>query len=62
MGFPGDSTGKESACQCRRHRDVGSIPEGIPWGRKWQPTPVVLSGKFHGQSSLVGYSSKGHKE
>ena len=20
----------------------------IPWGRKWQPTPVFLAGKFHG--------------
>ena len=21
----------------------------IPWSRKWQPTPVFLPGKFHGQ-------------
>ena len=34
----------------------------IPWSRKWQPTPVVLSGKFHGQTSLVSYSPWGHKE
>ena len=26
----------------------------IPWGRKWQTTPVFLPGKFHGQQSLVG--------
>ena len=26
MGFPSDSSGKEPACQCRKHRDVGSIP------------------------------------
>ena len=26
----------------------------IPWRRKWQPTPVSLSGEFHGQRSLVG--------
>ena len=26
------------------------------WRRKWQPTPVFLPGKFHGQRSLVGYS------
>ena len=25
-GFPGDARGKELACQCRRHRDAGSIP------------------------------------
>ena len=28
----------------------------------WQPTPVSLPGKLHGQRSLVGYSSWGHKE
>ena len=28
----------------------------ISWSRKWQPTPVFLSEKFHGQRSLVGYS------
>ena len=30
--------------------------------RKWQPTPVLLPGKFHGQRSLVGYSPWGCKE
>ena len=30
--------------------------------RKWQPTPVFLPGKFHGQGSLVGYSPWGCKE
>ena len=33
----------------------------IPWRRKWQPTPVFLPGKFHGQRSLAGYSPQGHK-
>ena len=33
----------------------------IPWRRKWQPTPVFLPGEFHGQRSLVGYSSWGCK-
>ena len=23
----------------------------IPWRRKWQPTPVFLLGKFHGQAT-----------
>ena len=27
----------------------------IPWRRKWQPTPVFLPGKSHGQRDLVGY-------
>ena len=34
----------------------------IPWRRKWQPTPVFLPEKSHGQRSLVGYSPKGCKE
>ena len=34
----------------------------IPWRRKWQPTSVFLPGEFHGQRSLVGYGSWGHKE
>ena len=32
------------------------------WRRKWQPTPVLLPGKSHGQRSMVGYSPQGHKE
>ena len=28
----------------------------IPWSRKWQPTPVFLPGKSHGQRSPAGYS------
>ena len=28
----------------------------IPWSKKWQPTPVFLPGKFHGQRNLTGYS------
>ena len=31
-------------------------------GKKWQPTPVFLPGKSHGQSSLVGCSPQGLKE
>ena len=27
----------------------------------WQPAPVLLPGKFHGQRSLVGYSPWGRK-
>ena len=32
------------------------------WRRKWQPTPVLLPGKSHGQRSLVGCSPWGHEE
>ena len=28
----------------------------------WQPIPVLLPGKSHGQRSVVGYSPWGHKE
>ena len=42
-GFPGGSSGKESACQCRRHR-FGPWFQKIPWRRKWQPIPVFLLG------------------
>ena len=34
----------------------------IPWKRKWQPTPVFLPGKSHGQRSLVGWGVWDHKE
>ena len=34
----------------------------ILWRRKWQPTPVLLAGKSHGQRRLVSYSLWGHKE
>ena len=30
--------------------------------RQWQPTPVLLPGKSHGQRGLVGCSPWGHKE
>ena len=41
--------------------DPGSIlgVGKIPWRRKWQPTPVFLPGKSHGQSSLAGYTVHG---
>ena len=41
---------------------VRSLIRKMLWRRKWQPTPVLLPGKSHGQRSLVGYSPWGHKE
>ena len=32
------------------------------WRRKWQPTPVFLPGKAHGQRSLAGYRPWGRKD
>ena len=51
---------KESTCQCSR---CGFDPwvGKIPWSRKWQPTPVFLPRKFHGQRRLKGCSPWGHK-
>ena len=60
-GFPSDLSGKESACQCRR-LGFDLWVRKIPWGRKWQPIPVFLPGKFYRQRSLVGCSPWGHKE
>ena len=33
----------------------------IPWRRTWQPTPVFLPGKSHGQRSLAGYRPGDYK-
>ena len=46
--------------QCGRPRFDPWVGK-ILWTRKWQPTPVVLTGKSHGRS-LVGYSPWGHKQ
>ena len=58
-GLPWWLRGKQSACQCR----CGFEPWGrkIPWRRKWQPTPVFLSEKSHGQGSLADYSPWSHR-
>ena len=31
-----------------------AIKKNLFWRRKWQPTPVFLPGKIHGQRSLAG--------
>ena len=51
MDFAGGSLGKEPTCQCRGHKGCRFDPRvwKILWRRKWQPTPVFLPGKFHGQ-------------
>ena len=57
------ASNEESTCQCRRRKRHGfHLYVGkIPWSRKWQPTPVFLLGKSHGQRSLVGYSPWGRE-
>ena len=63
-GFPGGTSGKEPACQCRRHKRHGfdTWVRKILRNRKWQPSPVFLPGKSHGQRSLAGYSKLCCKE
>ena len=53
--FPGDSDGKESACNAGR---PGFDPwvRKIPRKREWHPTPLFLAGEFHGQRRLAFYS------
>ena len=41
---------------------IPSLGGKILWSRKWQPAPVFLPGKSHGQRSLVGYSPWGQRE
>ena len=33
----------------------------IPWRRKWQPNPVLLPGKSHGQRRLADYRPRSHE-
>ena len=62
-GFPGGSVVKNPPPDNAGHTgdgagDVGLIPElgRFPWSKKWQPAPVLLPGKPHGQRSLAGCS------
>ena len=59
--FPGTSDGKESACQCRRHKKHRFDPwvGKIPWRRKWQPTPVFLPGESPWTEEPSGLQSMG---
>ena len=60
-GFPGGSVVKNLPANAG---DMGSIPRvgKIPWSRKWHPSTVIFSGKFHGWRILAGYSSGGGQE
>ena len=47
MGFPGFTSGKEPACQCRRikRRGFDLWVWKIPWKRAWQPLSIFLPGE-----------------
>ena len=57
VGLPRWGRGKKSTCQCRRCKRLRFNPwvGKIPWSGKWQPTPVFLPGKSHGQRSPAGH-------
>ena len=63
-GIPRWHSVKSLPARAGNTRDLSVIPGSgrFPWRRKWQPTPVFLLEKFHGQRSLVSYSPWGHKE
>ena len=56
-GFPSGSVVKNPPAvrELRRHGFDPWVGK-TPWRRAWQPTPVFLPGKSHGQRSLVSYS------
>ena len=62
--FPDGARGKESACQCRRHKRRGFNlwVRKIPLEEGTKPTPVFLPGDSHGKWSLAGCSPQGCKE
>ena len=45
LPFPGGTSGKEPACQCKRQKRHRFDPwvGKIPWGRKWQNTETHSS-------------------
>ena len=47
FGFPGEGSGKDPTCQCRRHKRRGFDPwiGKILWRRKWQTVSVFLPGE-----------------
>ena len=59
--FPSGASGKESACQCRRHKRRRFDPwvRKILCRKKWQPTPVFLSGKIPRTEKPGGLQSMG---
>ena len=53
--YPVGAVVKNPSANAGNTWDMGSIPGSrrCLWSRKWQPTPVFLPGKSHGQRSLV---------
>ena len=60
----GGNSGKESAHQCSIYKRCRFDPwvRMISWSKKWQPIPVFLPGKSHGQRNQACYSPSGSKK
>ena len=66
-GFPGGTSGKESACKCRRRKRQGFDPSvgKIPWRRAWHPPSSILAWKTPwteepGRRQAMGLQRVGH--
>ena len=58
MDFLGGSVVKNRPAM--QETQIRSLELGrSPWRRKWQPTPILLPGKSHGQRSLASYTPWG---
>ena len=61
VGHPRRHSGKELECQCRRHKDVGSVPESgrppqfsiLAWRIPWTQEPVRYSPWGHRESAMM---------
>ena len=63
-GFPRGSVAKNLPASVGDAGDAGLTPGsgGFLCSRKWQPTPVFLARRFHGQRSLTGYKPWSRKQ
>ena len=63
LGFPGGTSGKEPACQCRRHSKLGFHPcVGDSLEKEMATHSSILVWEPHEQRIPVDYSSWGCKE
>ena len=57
-----DLQGTLESSPAPQFESVNSLVLSLLQRRQWQPTPVLLPGKFHGQRSLVGCSPWGRED
>ena len=61
-GLPGGSVVKNLPAYAAEKLRFNPWVRKIPWRRKWQPTPVFLPGKSHGQKEPGGLQSIGSQK